>query len=185
VSLVVIFLDVDGVLNSEAFLRVLEARHAQLGHTEPPSPKRETTCDCFKLYNQIDRAAVARLNRIVAATGAKIVISSSWRKLFDPPELHRIFTEHGLVAEIIGETPDGPNDEALRAEHRHTDRIFRGHEIDYWLRQHPTVERFVILDDGGDMVMHAGRLVQTDSDDGLQDVHVEQAIQLLRGDSDA
>jgi hypothetical protein len=176
---VIIFLDVDGVLNHEQFLRRLEANHASLNHHEPASPKRNTTCDCFKLANQIDRDAIARLNQIVAATGAKIVMSSSWRKLFDPPELHRILASHGLVAEIIGETPDGANDEALRAEHRFTDRIFRGHEIDYWLRQHPEIKRFVILDDGGDMVMHKGRLVQTDPEDGLRDDHVARAIELL------
>ena len=103
----VVFLDIDGVLNSEAYARKLEERHRALGHEEPSCPKRETTCDCFKLYHQIDRNAVARVNRIVAATSAQIVIFSTWRKLFDLPELERILVEHGLVAEIIGATPDG------------------------------------------------------------------------------
>ncbi len=178
----VIFLDVDGVLNSEAFLRKREDEHRALGHADPTSPKRETTCDCFRLERQIDRDAVARLNRLVAETGAKIVISSSWRKLLDPPELHRVLVSHGLVAEIIGETPDGPNDLELRAALEETDRLFRGHEIDYWLKQHPEVDRFVILDDGGDMVMHVNRLVQTDCQEGLLDEHVDLAIRVMSWD---
>ena len=175
----VIFLDIDGVCNSEAYVRKLEERHRQLGHADPTRPKRDTTCDCFKLYHQIDRAAVARLNRLVEVTDAKIVISSSWRKLFDPPELHRILTEHGLVAEIIGETPDGPNDPEMLATFGHLDRIFRGHEIDLWLRKHPEVVRFVILDDGSDMEMHKNRLVQTDCQEGLLDEHVDLAIRMM------
>jgi len=183
----VLFLDVDGVLNSEAYVRKLEDRHRELGHNEPPSPKSETTCDCFKLSNQIDRDAIARLNRLVAATGSKIVISSSWRKLFDPPELHRILSEHGLVAEIIGETPDA-FDEAVRFDMKmayghDSDRLFRGHEIDYWLRYTGTdVDRFIILDDGSDMAMHKNRLVQTDPEIGLCDEDVELAIRVMSWD---
>jgi hypothetical protein len=178
----VLFLDVDGVLNSEAFLRKLDEQHRQLGHTEPSSPKHETTCTCYRLENQIDRDAVARLNRLVAQTGAKIVVSSSWRLLLDPPELHRVLAGHGLVAEIIGETPDGPNDPEIRAELSDSDRIFRGHEIDAWLRKHPEVERWVILDDSGDMVMHKNRLVQTDAQEGLLDEHVDLAIRVMSWD---
>ena len=170
----VIFLDIDGVLNSELFNRTLDERHRQLGHHE--------VCECFKLYRQIDRDAVARLNRLVEATGSKIVISSSWRKLFDPPELHRILSEHGLVAEIIGETPDGPNDPEMLETFGHIDRVFRGHEIDCWLKKHPEVDRFVILDDCSDMEMHMNRLVQTDCEEGLLDEHVELAIRVMSWD---
>ncbi|HSX22300.1 MAG TPA: HAD domain-containing protein [Gaiellaceae bacterium] len=183
--MIVIFLDVDGVLNSERHCRVLEDRHRQFGHTEPASPKRDTTCDCFKLYNQIDREAIARLNRLVEKTGAKIVISSSWRKLLDSPELHRILSEHGLVAEIVGETPDGHKEPGLVETYGRPERMERGYEIDYWLRQHPEVERFVILDDGSDMAMHGRRLVQTDAEEGLLDEHVELAVRVLAWDGES
>ena len=182
--MLVIFLDIDGVLNSESYVLKLEKKHIALGHTEPASPKRETTCDCFKLYHQIDRDAVARVNRIVATTGAKIVVSSTWRKLFDPPELQRILSEHGLVAEIVGETPEGHHEPGLLEAYGYPERMERGYEIDYWLKQHPEVERFVILDDGSDMAMHGTRLVQTDCDDGLCDEHVELAIRVLAWDGE-
>jgi hypothetical protein len=170
----VIFLDVDGVLNSERFGRTLDEQHRQLGH--------HAVCECFRLTRQIDRVAVARLNRLIAETGAKIVVSSTWRKLLDPPELHRVLVEHGLVAEIIGETPDGPNDPEMLAAYGHIDRVFRGHEIDAWLGKHPEVESFVILDDNSDMEMHKNRLVQTDCEEGLLDEHVDLAICVLSWD---
>ncbi len=178
----VIFLDVDGVLNSERYALELEEKHKALGHAEPASPKRETTCDCFKLYHQIDRAAVKRLNVIVRATGAKIVVSSTWRKLFDRDELQRILREHGMRAEIVGETPEGHKEPGLPEMYGNPARMERGYEIDYWLKQHPEVTGFVILDDGSDMAMHADRLVQTDCDDGLCDEHVEYAIRVLAWD---
>lgn len=177
--MLVIFLDIDGVLNSEAHLRSLDEQHRQLGHASPTRPKHETTCECYRLECQIDRAAVARLNRLVAETGAKIVVSSSWRKLLDPPELHRVLTSHGLVAEIIGETPDGHKDPEMLTTFGHIERLYRGHEIDLWLRQHPEVERFVILDDCSDMEMHTCRLVQTDCEEGLLDEHIELALRML------
>ena len=178
----VIFLDIDGVLNSEAHLRRLDEQHRQLGHTDPARPKHETTCECYRLERQIARDAVARLNRLVAETEAKIVVSSSWRKLLDPPELHRVLEMHGLVAEIIGETPDGPSDPEMLATFGHIGRIFRGHEIDLWLKRHPEVTRFVILDDSSDMEMHKNRLVQTDCEEGLLDEHVDLAIRLMSWD---
>lgn len=177
----VIFLDIDGVLNSEAYVLKLEKQHYALGHGEPASP--ETTCDCFKLYQQIDRDAIDRVNRIVAETGAKIVISSTWRKLFDPPVLAGMLAAHGLmVGEIIGETPEGHDHPGMLVVYGNLERMYRGYEIDYWLRQHPDVERFVILDDGSDMVMHKNRLVQTDCQEGLLDEHVELAIRVLAWD---
>ncbi len=176
-----LFLDIDGVLNSESYALKLEDKHRQLGHTESAAPKRATTCDCFKLYHQIDRDAVMRLNRIVASTGAKIVVSSTWRKLFDPPEMHRILSEHGLVAEIIGETPDGHKEPGFLEMYGYPERLQRGYEIDYWLKQHPGVDRFVILDDGSDMAMYGNCLVQTDNAKGLCEEHADLAIRLLIG----
>ena len=173
----VIFLDIDGVLNSERYALKLEEKHRQLGH-----PEDSRACGCFKIHHQIDPDAIARLNRLVAVTEAKIVISSTWRKLFDPPELRLVLEEHGLVAEIIGQTPDGHVEPQMLDVYGPLERIYRGYEIDFWLRHHPEVDRFVILDDGSDMAMHKNRLVQTDSDDGLCDEHVHFAVHVLAWD---
>lgn len=176
----VVFLDIDGVLNSEAYLLKIDGQHRALGHTDPTRSKSET-CVCYRLERQIDDDAVARLNRVVAATDAKVVISSSWRKLLEPTELLAILARHGFVGEIIGETPRG-DEEELRATYEYPKHHYRGYEIDYWLRQHPEVDRYVILDDGSDMEMHTHRLVQTDAQEGLLDEHADLAIAMLASD---
>ena len=164
----VIFLDIDGVLNSEAHaLKLEKSKGANRISTEK---------------SKIDREAVSLLNRLVEVTGAKIVVSSTWRKLFDTDELQRILCEHGLVGEIVGKTPDGYKDPEVQETFGHGTRILRGHEIEFWLREHPEVERFVILDDDSDMAMHKSRLVQTDCKEGLRAKHVEHAIRMLAWD---
>jgi len=83
----VLFLDIDGVLNSDRF------RFAQ------PWGVREV--DMF------DPAAVATLNAITRRWQLKLVISSSWRVM---PDLEAILRAKGIEAEIIGLTPhaEGP-----------------------------------------------------------------------------
>lgn len=63
---------------------------------------------------------VFNLNRIIEATGAKIVVSSSWRILFEMEELTRFLKEWGVQGEVIGKTPVNHDGE-------------RGDEIQAWL----------------------------------------------------
>lgn len=56
----------------------------------------------------------------------------------------------------------------------------RGKEIQQWLDHHPEVERFVILDDDSDMLeSQMPWLVQTDTDTGLMEHHIEKILELL------
>jgi hypothetical protein len=141
----VIFLDLDGVLNSRPFV-------AGLGATE--------------WDRMIDRRAVARLNELVRRSGAKIVITSSWRCQLPLARVESILRDHGLVAQILGATP------RLRPS--------RGTEIQAWLdAAEDPPEAFVILDDVDD-VDHLGTyLVLTTWEAGLQDEHVERALEHL------
>jgi hypothetical protein len=42
------------------------------------------------------------------------------------------------------------------------DEVERGHEVQYWLDEHPEVERYVILDDDNDFLPHQrGNFVRT------------------------
>lgn len=193
----VIFLDIDGVLNSEEFIdrREAEARAAGAG---TPTFRRLVARE-----ESIDAACVVRLNRLIAETQSKVVISSSWRTLVDPPELLRILTKHGFVGEIIGETPDLPNDpeyiKRMAEKNGGTygiERIDRGHEIAEWMRRwnlallgeledpfqqapRQAVGRFVILDDCNDMAHLKHRHVCTDPLVGLTDADVELAINMM------
>lgn len=65
--MLVLFLDLDGVCNSTRFM----VERAKAGTWDSADPKDWT--------NMLDPVAVALLNKVVEATGCKIVISSSWR----------------------------------------------------------------------------------------------------------
>ena len=80
----VIFLDIDGVVNSEDSWR-----------------RRGDS-----LYDDIpDEEHIKHLNTIVKETGAEIVISSSWRSVFTLLGLKYIMHGQGSIGKIIGKTP--------------------------------------------------------------------------------
>jgi uncharacterized protein YqgQ len=146
----IIFLDFDGVLNSQ---RWMEANRHLVKTVE------------LWLCKNLDHAAVARVEKISKATGAKVVISSSWRRMFSLEQLQQILKDFGFTGEVIGITPKQDQE--------------RGIEIQTWLNEHGPIESFVILDDDSDMVHLMHKLVQTTFEDGLQDEHVEKAIAIL------
>ena len=141
----VIFLDIDGVLNSAPFL----GEGADLPWEA-----------------MIDPRAVARLNALVRATGAAIVVSSSWRCHVPLARIARILGDHGFDGEIIGATPRRPSS--------------RGAEIQAWLDEAADgPDAFVILDDVSDMGPLTPHLVLTSFDEGLLDAHVADAAARL------
>jgi hypothetical protein len=165
----VIFLDVDGVLNSET---LYHTQDRQLhGHSY--------------YWNKLDPKAVARLQRIVEATGASIVVSSSWRIIdADYEALLSLLPEFGCTAPILGRTCRyGHAIEVLGAHDGrkpdHGGNVPRGWEIETWLLENPGATSFCILDDDGDMDFLQDHLVQTSWKTGLLDEHVEKAINLL------
>ena len=164
----VIFLDIDGVLNN----------------TQTRDNRTPTATE--KLPIPLDAVCVARFNRLVAESEAKVVISSSWRLFARYEDLGPALLRHGVVADIIGETPDLVNNapwlEAWRTREGAPfayERMERGREIREWLAAHPEVTEFVILDDCSDMAELKPWLVLTDPIDGLDDPDVERAKFLL------
>lgn len=165
----IVFLDIDGVLNNAC--------------------THEPYCtEKGKINVPVDPACVARLNRLLAETGAKVVVSSSWRLFADLPELAAVLASKGVVADIIGATPDLANDalwleQWTAAEGREFpyDELDRGHEIAEWMRGRDDVDEFAILDDCSDMAHLKNRLVLTHPCDGLDDPDVERAKHFLSG----
>ena len=152
----IIFLDIDGVLNSETY----EASRNE---------------DCGDGY--IDLSRVKLLADIVNTTGAKIVLTSSlrieWEKDSercdkDGKYINQCFDRYGLS--IMDKTPYF----SLFTERRK--------EILSWISNHRSeVESFVILDDKnygwGEL---SGRVVITDPlSYGLEEEHVQKAVELL------
>lgn len=152
----IIFLDFDGVLNSHKWI---EANQHLFESGQ------------LFMHKHLDHDAVARVDKICRETGAKVVISSTWRRFNTLPQLQAILKRHGFTGEVISTTPilGGP----------------RGNEIARWLRAAGPVESFVIIDDDSDMADLMDRLVRTTFDTGLQDEHVDTAISLLMENTNA
>jgi hypothetical protein len=84
-----------------------------------------------KLPCVIDKKLVSRFKRVLARTKAKAVLTSTWR--YDPAGL---FSARRYGIPFVG-TPDLP--------HRP-----RRSEIRAWLKRHPRVTRYAVLDDDDD-----------------------------------
>lgn len=152
----VVFLDIDGVLNSGKHFMDMEGEprsHGRLGDEQ------------YAKY-MLDPEAVARLNRIFDATKAVAVISSSWRIAHSLPAISWMLRYRGFTGKVIGATPVSSGQ--------------RGDEIQEWLDLVP-VESFVILDDDSDMQHLRPFLVKTSFPYGLLDEHVDLAIEVIQG----
>lgn len=152
----IIFLDIDGVLNSRAYDR-----------------KRN-----WNEQTDIDETRLPLVKKIVDETGAKIVLSSTWREHWDKDSekcdndgvyIIKTFAKFGL--EIYDKTPNI----GLYAE--------RYNEINTWLDNvQEVIESFVIIDDyryGWKEL--ADNFVKTNPNFGLglEEEHVLKAIEIL------
>ena len=138
-----IFLDIDGVLINRNSLRKASGLRATA-----------------------DPACVAELNRITDATGASVVVSSTWRR-----QGRRFVTDAlrkwGVSGRVIGCTPI-------------LNSVDRGNEIQAYVDASTRpIGSFVILDDDSDMLHLSGRLVQTEFESGLTRDDAVRAIEIL------
>lgn len=145
----IVFLDIDGVLNSTKYRK---------DHPEGRDNKA------------IDPGALARLEVLLQATDASVVVSSTWRMEWSLFKLQTHLFRKGMhekhILRFIGATPK------LAAK--------RGREIDTWLKYAPPVEAFIILDDSSDMTPYMRRLIRVDNEYGLLDSHVQKAVAMLK-----
>jgi len=93
----ILFLDFDGVLVTR---RSLQRR----------TPVEHQTLDTWEsIAHKADPACVTELNRACEATGARIVVSSTWRKVgahLDSLEyVTGVLRVWGVAAEVVGVTP--------------------------------------------------------------------------------
>lgn len=158
----VIFLDVDGVLNSEKFYRKRGAPDYRF-EDEPPYPLCE-----------FDPEAVELFNKITDQTGAKIVVSSTWRIGRTVDELKELFQSVGVTGQIIDKT------RTLR-ERKEYEKIVRGTEIRIWLEKFPKVYRYIIIDDDNDMLPEQQpNFIKTSFWTGITVENVNAAIKKLK-----
>lgn len=161
----VIFLDIDGVLNTKWWYTQMD---------------RNTPRD--KYGYAFDPNAVANLQKIIDETGADIVISSSW-KSFGLAELEEMWQDRALPGKLIGITPNSVSDEMLLTADLDHMELFsiRGMEIKEWMTKHgKRVSHYVIIDDMDNMLPEQqSHFVQTNSEVGITIDDVQKVIRIL------
>lgn len=163
----VIFLDVDGVLNSIDDL---------MEYTEKNNIKGGI------VYDDIADKRLKLLKQLVDKTNAEIVISSSWRIPWLRNGKPKILNPEGLLYKLTKKLSDYNLTYIDVTPHLYdiTTRFYRGDEIRTWLLEHPEVETFVILDDEDDMCEFTEtNLIKTTYQHGLQQEDVDKAIKIL------
>ena len=104
-----LFLDIDGVMTNDD--RVINDRH---------------------VYS-FSKSCVEVLNQILRTHDLKIILTSSWRTVYDAEMINQMFTENGVIQTPAGQTPS-------------ISTLRRGLEIKKYLEKR-TPTHFVILDD--------------------------------------
>lgn len=165
----IIFLDIDGVLNS-----------ADYGNSEFYLISTAGLSDAEIMlthhHHHLDPKAIQILNDLVKRSGAEVVLSSTWRGRYTPEEMTVMLKDRGAEFEIKASTP--------KLFGKISERIPRGKEIAAYLRGlEETVESFVILDDHDDMLQLKKFLVHTTMKHGLTQDDVEKALKILNGDN--
>jgi hypothetical protein len=165
----VLFLDIDGVLNTHDF--------------------------CGRaVCGPIHRDKVFRLNTVLFATGARVVISSAWRYIVHRGEANLkgfdwLLRSHGLwEGRVIGITR--PDTMINRDPHWDGSTPWpqaneRGEQIADWIRLAPgqvgvPVDQYAVVDDLDLGISAAGHpFVKTDGERGLTEADADRLIELL------
>ncbi len=155
----VIFLDFDGVMDT-----------AYNDHIRSK--------ECLPISDEygilFDPACVRNLKQIIDATGADIVVSSSWKYLMSYQEFLKMWEDRGLPGFVTDVTPNPVN------------RRNRGDEIDAWIEECRTDCQYIIIDDleANNFNEHQiPRLLIVNPFFGLDEETAERAICLLKANS--
>ena len=161
----VIFLDIDGVLNTQDW------------HSRKTN---DTPRDEFGWV--FDPVAVENLAHIIKETGASIVISSSW-KFLGLAKLREMWKIRNLPGIVLDITPNTISDELLLNANLDEMKlgVCRGNEIKEWLSKHKgEVSNYVIIDDFDDLLPEQDdHVVLTDTLIGITEFDAEKAIAIL------
>ena len=151
----IIFLDFDGVLNTEYYQGLLQFQGKQWQD---------------EYGTLFDPKAVKHLQRIIDATGADIVIESSW-KYFGLEAMQELWRVRSLPGRVIDITPSL------------TGNASKGEEIAAWLSEHAMSDaRYVIIDD--EYVVLDSQIpyfIWTNPYEGLTEDQANRAMLVLNG----
>ncbi len=162
----VIFLDIDGVLNS---IQYAVAGNRWRDHKW--DPYRDKCC----------RLALSNLEELVKdIPDLRIVISSTWRLGRTVEQLQDLFKmwKFSKPEIIIGKTPTGLPNKSDDVPKGYTD-VPRGAEIQHYINQHH-ITNFCIIDDDSDMLKsQLHRFVQTDNRNGFMWTDMQKVGDIL------
>lgn len=165
----IVFLDVDGVINPTRYENALDKMWSA---SEGKIKSRDKYGRLFFPQN------CEALRKIVDTTGAKIVISSSWRQNGES-EMKALWEYRNLAGEIIGITPN-EIDVVESGKVEFYDLVCRGDEIELWLQRNNYTGKYVIIDNNNDMSPEQQQFfVQTDERFGLTECDADKAIEIL------
>lgn len=161
----IIFLDIDGVLNTTRY-RKIQMKYDHISEEEAQ-------------FN-FDPISLKYLSSIINETNAYIVISSTWRYNRDDKndrywnEIFFNLKRYNLENRIIGATED------LRDIYNTIS--CRGYEINEWIERHGEVSNYVILDDDPNMNGLEAKLAYCDEDYGLNEEVFNIALKILKNE---
>lgn len=148
----IIFLDIDGVMRT---------------HNSDLNWSRELNQPVPNPFKRLfSKDAMENLNYLVTLTGAKVVITSTWRMYYTKDELRNIFRERGFIGHIVDVTNTGDT---------------RGEEIVQWLNEH-RIDNFVVIDDNIKDILNRipdCKVVKCNPLNGLDEVIFDKALDIL------
>lgn len=154
----ILFLDVDGVLNSHDYI------------------DRGGSLNCRT--DGIDVEAVKHLQRIVDETNCSLVLSSTWRIIHSLADMRGRLKKAGMRSPIPLRDKTPVLDSVWKGSRLLIARI-RGDEVRKWIEDSGFTGAYVCLDDDADF--HPDQpLVKTTFQHGLTASHADQCIKLLR-----
>ena len=155
-----VFIDIDGVINSRDWNRYyMESNFKYFPDIDP----------------DIDFRAIKRINKLVESTGAKIILSSSWR--FYLSETINRLRNSGLkypITDII------KGEECIYHENwPDVEHPTRGDLIENFIKENPC-DNYIILDDVNDMTdKQQSHFIKTSIEYGFTDKDLKKAIKIL------
>lgn len=161
-----IFLDFDGVMNSAYYFMSNDFRRGTAGFTAEEIM-------LTKVHHTLSPKLVRKVNKLVQDSGAKVIVSSTWRLKYSDDELNEFLRLRDASFTIDGRTPRGN-------PRRFSQPIMRGDEINAFIKALPDLpEGIVILDDIANMDNLSPYLVLTDDKVGITIEDVQRALDIL------
>lgn len=158
----VIFLDIDGVLNCST--------------TEELTPDR---------FTGVESRFIANLAEVVNQFNASIVLSSDWKRFWEP-DLEKCGTDAIYLNEQLANYGLFISDKTLDDSEGRNVYTERGWGIHQFLRDHPEIKRWIVIDDNQfrdfDAPIQNHFVYIAGTEEGFSEYYKNRAIRALNGE---